>query len=1433
MNKYLKYTGLLLCCALLTASLNLFAQPANDECSGAMDISGAFMGTFGDYTINGPFTLTGGTPGVNDPPEPGEAQNNYTDGPFCPGETDTNLFGDAALDWEQSVWYTWTVPDLNGDGSPVAYSIWTSDGSYNDNCGLNLNDILGGAPWNCQRGDTQLAIYEGNTCPTSATDPCDHFAASEDLFVSASEPFVSGWLTLEFIPGETYYMAVDGWDAAEGEFCLTVVIGGVQCGDGVCSPVETYCDCVDCQTVCPYGNIAAVSYSQSQFGCEKLFFADNNFYLSDDLNGNIFFCPEFAVGYSNDNIYLGFGAPNLLDCTGQNNDVTVTLSNGSFIRVERNIDGDMLTNIEQNGDGTYTIPRGKILYIELTPADIAAGSLTITSNAPDGLGNICSETIAINYSDFPQAYNPYCDPSCYAGGIDEDLLTNGITACPNGSITLCTNGLEDLSLTCDNGNYGYYWRIYAQLYPPNWDIVTDWTELGPCGTVNVGDFFIDQYGNVPPIFQSGSVLPIEIYGTPLPLLIEGAALCVDANGDILESCIATNGPAFFTDVNGENRTVIPIIAGSCPSPIQCHIDDWTALKALYESTNGDNWTNSTGWDIYIDNQISLPANCYLGDLYGVTLDGTGRVGRLDLESNELSGGIPPELGNLSNLTGLLLYNNQLSGSIPVELGNISNLQSLGLNSNQLSGSIPPELGNLSFLNELILFDNQLSANIPTALGNLSLLEDLVLSENQLSGNIPSELGNLNNLLALDLHSNQLSGSIPPELGNLSNLTMMNLQNNYFTCPEIENFLNLSQGGTFIYDPQYYNYGPISINTVESIDDNTTFQLSAPFNSDDPGNLSFQWYQNNELIPDATDSILNIMVNEPSYAGSYNLQVTETCASGIDFFSDPVIVAVDGFDLRGEPLVKKQVIVQYADAQSKLEAEDSIFAYYNYELALVDSCNCNRELYLYEFEEAADQFDFVLQLNRKAIVLLDSADIDGGGFNYKIDLGIISNSGNSYKVSTNCEGTCEGTLEVVVLDTGYRGADSVFLREPAIPYCENALSEDYVDDGWHGTYGFNMITNDFTTGDKLKVMPLKIFDEEQATLFDLLCGIYHAIDNCSDVINISAGYYGAEPFEIFEDAIKEAKAKGIFIVTSAGNDSVDIDVKKQYPAYFAKKHNNVISVGSIDAQANYSSFSNYGNEAVTIAAYGEDILSKAEGALRQATGTSVATFIVSKELAHEIGLDKSRSLDAVWNDFEANRLIYKSDLSTKTITGKYLEVTIEQVFADDSICINLNPGWNLISFDVSPIDKSVANVFSDLQDSLDIVIGFDGGTVRYNPKGPPFLNTLKRLENGCGYWVKVQNADTLKVHGFSIEETFRKPLEVGWNLINFPQDSVQTPAAYFADLINNGNLEMVIGFDDGTVRYNPNGPPFLNTLHQLESGFGYWVKVTNSVNLKAK
>jgi len=75
---------------------------------------------------------------------------------------------------------------------------------------------------------------------------------------------------------------------------------------------------------------------------------------------------------------------------------------------------------------------------------------------------------------------------------------------------------------------------------------------------------------------------------------------------------------------------------------QCHNDDWTALKQLYLSTNGDNWINNTDWQQVTSSAPS--ANCNLEVLYGVTLDDQGRIKTLDLSSNQLSGSLPAELG---------------------------------------------------------------------------------------------------------------------------------------------------------------------------------------------------------------------------------------------------------------------------------------------------------------------------------------------------------------------------------------------------------------------------------------------------------------------------------------------------------------------------------------------------------------------------------------------------------------------------------------------------------------------------------------------------------------------------------------------------------------------------------------------------------------------
>ena len=192
-----------------------------------------------------------------------------------------------------------------------------------------------------------------------------------------------------------------------------------------------------------------------------------------------------------------------------------------------------------------------------------------------------------------------------------------------------------------------------------------------------------------------------------------------------------------------------------------------ALSALYVQTEGTNWSNRDNW----------LTDAPLGAWHGVVTDDSDRVITLKLDANELSGRIPPELGDLARLRTLDLGSNDLSGWIPSELGTLVNLTSLDLHDNQLSGSVPPELGNLADLVTLGLRNNRLTGGIPPEIGNLLSLQTLDLANNELGDTIPTELGNLAGLVTLRLTDNRLTGGLPPEIGNLLGLQTLDLAGN--------------------------------------------------------------------------------------------------------------------------------------------------------------------------------------------------------------------------------------------------------------------------------------------------------------------------------------------------------------------------------------------------------------------------------------------------------------------------------------------------------------------------------------------------------------------------------------------------------------------------------------------------------------------------------
>lgn len=179
--------------------------------------------------------------------------------------------------------------------------------------------------------------------------------------------------------------------------------------------------------------------------------------------------------------------------------------------------------------------------------------------------------------------------------------------------------------------------------------------------------------------------------------------------------------------------------------------DRDILIALYDATNGDNWTNNTNWC----------TDAPLSEWYGVTLDySQERVQYIHLSYNNLLGSIPEEIGNLTELYTLDLSGNTLTGEIPSSIGNMHILGYLYLNNNQLTGSIPQEIGNLSDLRACYIYENQLMGNIPSEFGNLINLEYCYLFGNQLTGEVPETLSRLTKLQTMDFSDNMLGGDLP-------------------------------------------------------------------------------------------------------------------------------------------------------------------------------------------------------------------------------------------------------------------------------------------------------------------------------------------------------------------------------------------------------------------------------------------------------------------------------------------------------------------------------------------------------------------------------------------------------------------------------------------------------------------------------------------------
>ncbi len=183
-------------------------------------------------------------------------------------------------------------------------------------------------------------------------------------------------------------------------------------------------------------------------------------------------------------------------------------------------------------------------------------------------------------------------------------------------------------------------------------------------------------------------------------------------------------------------------------------------------------------------------------------------------------------------------------------------------------------------------------------------------------------------------------------------------------------------------------------------------------------------------------------------------------------------------------------------------------------------------------------------------------------------------------------------------------------------------------------------------------------------------------------------------------------------------------------------------------------------------------------------------------------------------------------------------------------VPLVESWNLMSAYVNPFNTDASVVQLPIAGQYVVIQGFDGGAQSYYPDLPPEVNTLKDMDAEHGYWIKTKpgggsfgsaqdrwmTADgaanavaTLRVVGEKLAEDQAIDLDAGWNLVGYlPRQPLAVQDALQSI---DGHYTAVLGYDQGALSYYPDIDPSFNTLHEMVSPFGYWIKMALSATLQ--
>ena len=198
---------------------------------------------------------------------------------------------------------------------------------------------------------------------------------------------------------------------------------------------------------------------------------------------------------------------------------------------------------------------------------------------------------------------------------------------------------------------------------------------------------------------------------------------------------------------------------------------------------------------------------------------------------------------------------------------------------------------------------------------------------------------------------------------------------------------------------------------------------------------------------------------------------------------------------------------------------------------------------------------------------------------------------------------------------------------------------------------------------------------------------------------------------------------------------------------------------------------------------------------------------------DIGIDDADSKTSGSRD---NQVMWMGDGNDYNDLSKVGNLQLSnQVVGGITQSITLVKGWNLISFNVVPVDSSINTIFKDVKTNLVEIKNSDSYYSSANALS--IFNSLTCIEQGKAYLIYMNANATLSVVGSASKissTSILNTLKSGWNLIGCQYQTITVLSTAF----DNTKFNEIKNFE---AYYFPSGST--NSLLSVEPGKGYFIQ----------